>query len=88
MKKEKLPRFKCPWCKTNLIYEEHAYYSNSGTKQHKEYKFVCPMLDFDTRYYHSLNCLISAFKRTQIWYKKPKKIIQLPVDTYNNILGE
>jgi len=47
-----------------MVYEEHTYYTNSGTKQHKEYKIVCPMLDFETRYYRTLKCAISCFKRT------------------------
>jgi len=59
-----MPRVQCPWCKTIMVYEEHTYYTNSGTKQHKEYKIVCPMLDFETRYYRTLKCAISCFKRT------------------------
>lgn len=60
---------KCPWCKANLIYEEHSFYNN-GKKQHKEYKLVCPNLDFETKYFHKLNILISSFKRTNWRIKK------------------
>jgi hypothetical protein len=56
---------KCPKCNSQLIFEQHIWYSNSHTKPHTEFKLYCVRLcGFSTRYYRTLKNAVSCFKRT------------------------